>query len=86
MKRDDKEFDSYAVSYDKQHGYYDEGQYYVKTKTETIEEALAYVIAGVERTYAVVSQTIKRNLSCCRCHFLCCKNEWRVSSEFCANQ
>lgn len=57
LSEDDKEFKDYATVYDKKYGYYDEGQYYKKEKKEAIEDAKAYVEAGVENTYAIVSNT-----------------------------
>ncbi len=52
-----EEFDSYAIVYDKCHGYYDENQFYTKTREEAIEYVKKYVDNGVDTTYGVVSET-----------------------------
>lgn len=57
LTEEDKEFESYAIVYNKKYGLYDEAQYYVKEKQKAIEDAKAYVEAGVESTYAIVSTT-----------------------------
>lgn len=57
LGKDNPEFDAYATAYDKEHGYYDEGQYYVESKEKALEDAKKYVNDGVENTYAVVSNT-----------------------------
>lgn len=57
LTEENKEFELYATVYDKKYGYYDEGQYYVKNRTEAIKEARKYVEDGVENTYAIVSNT-----------------------------
>lgn len=57
LSENDDEFEDYATVYDKKYGYYDEGQCYIKSETEAIENARAYVEAGVENTYAIVSNT-----------------------------
>lgn len=54
----DKEVDAYNTVYDKKHGYYDENQYYKAYLQQAIREANAYVNAGVDQTYAVVSKTM----------------------------
>lgn len=55
----DTDYDNGAYSsvYDKQHGYYDEDQYYCADKEQAIKEVLSYVEQGVEKTYGVVSET-----------------------------
>lgn len=57
LTEEDEEFESYATVYNKKYGYYDEGQYYIKDEQRAIEDAKAYVEAGVENTYAIVSNT-----------------------------
>lgn len=57
LSENDDEFKDYATVYDKKYGYYDEGQFYIKSETEAIKNAKAYVEAGVENTYAIVSNT-----------------------------
>ena len=57
LTKDHKDFDFYASVYDKKHGYYDENQFYTKTKKEAIEYAKKYVYEGVDATYAVISET-----------------------------
>lgn len=57
LTKDNKDFESYATVYDKKYGYYDEGQCYIKDKSKAIKDAKAYVEAGVENTYAIVSNT-----------------------------
>ena len=55
----DTDYDNGAYSsvYDKQHGYYDEDQYYCADEEQAIKEVLSYVEQGVEKTYGVVSET-----------------------------
>lgn len=57
LSENDDEFEDYATVYDKKYGYYDEGQCYIKSETEAIENARAYVEAGVDNTYTIVSKT-----------------------------
>ena len=57
LPSDHEEFDCYANVYDKKHGYYDEDQFYTRTKKEAIEYVKKYVDDGVETTYGVVSET-----------------------------
>lgn len=57
LSKENKEFDFYASVYDKKHGYYDENQFYTRTKKEAIEYVKKYVDDGVETTYGVVSET-----------------------------
>lgn len=53
----DAEFEHYNIVYDHKYGYYDEGQCYVATMEDAINQAMQYVKEGVEKTYAVVSNT-----------------------------
>lgn len=57
LTKDHKEFDFYASVYDKKHGYYDENQFYTRTKKEAIEWVKKYVGEGVDTTYGVISET-----------------------------
>ena len=59
LSDDDKEYDNYAIVYDKCHGYYDENQFYTKTKEEAIEYVKDYIKRGVDEinAYGVVSET-----------------------------
>ena len=57
LTREDKEFEAYAIVYDKKYGYYDECQCYIVNKEKAIKEAKEYVENGVESTYAIVSIT-----------------------------
>ena len=50
------EYAFYASAYDKQHAYYDENQYYEKSKDKAIRDVKKYVEDGVDRTYGVVSE------------------------------
>ena len=55
----DKDYEdgAYGGVYDKKYGYYDEGQIYYRTREKAINEADAYVNAGVDNTYGIVSFT-----------------------------
>lgn len=59
LSDDDKEYDNYAIVYDKCHGYYDENQFYTRTKEEAIEYVKDYIKRGVDEinAYGVVSET-----------------------------
>ena len=59
LSDDDKEYDNYAIVYDKCHGYYDENQFYTKTKEEAIKYVKDYINRGVDEinAYGVVSET-----------------------------
>ena len=59
LSDDDKEYDNYAIVYDKCHGYYDENQFYTKTKEEAIAYVKDYIKGGVDEinAYGVVSET-----------------------------
>lgn len=59
LSDDDKEYDNYAIVYDKCHGYYDENQFYTKTKEEAIEYVKDYIKRGVDEIneYEVISET-----------------------------
>lgn len=57
LSDDHKEFDFYSSVYDKQYGYFDENQYYVKDLADALKQAKEYVDKGVDNTYAVVSET-----------------------------
>lgn len=59
LSDDDKEYDNYAIVYDKCHGYYDENQFYTKTKEEAIKYVKDYIKRGVDEinAYGVVSET-----------------------------
>ena len=50
------EFESYNCVYNHKYGFYDENQWYVRSKQEAIKAAKEYVDSGVENTYAIVSQ------------------------------
>lgn len=54
---DHEEYDAYAIVYDKAYAYYDENQFYTKTKEEAIEYVKKYIKEGVVGTYGVVSET-----------------------------
>ena len=54
---DHEEYDAYAIVYDKAYAYYDENQFYTKTKEEAIEYVKKYIEKGVVGTYGVVSET-----------------------------
>lgn len=54
---DHEEYDAYAIVYDKSYAYYDENQFYTKTKEEAIEYVKKYVKEGVVGTYGIVSET-----------------------------
>lgn len=56
---DHEEYDAYAIVYDKAYGYYDENQFYTKTKEEAIEYVKDYIEKGVVGTYGVVSETTR---------------------------
>lgn len=59
LSDDDKEYDNFAIVYDKCHGYYDENQFYTKTKEEAIQYVKDYIARGVDEinAYGVVSET-----------------------------
>ena len=57
LKPGHPEFGYYSNTYDKKHGYYDEGQCYHRSLEKAKEEALDYVKTGVNQTYAVISET-----------------------------
>ena len=57
LTKEDDEFESYANVYDKKYGYYDEGRCYESNKMVAIANAKKYVEDGVEKTYAIVSNT-----------------------------
>lgn len=63
LESDDKEFEYYSQVYDKKYGYYDENQYYLKDKQHAIMEAKAYVEAGIDKTYAVISRSVLERVS-----------------------
>ena len=56
---DDKEYNNYAIVYDKCHGYYDENQFYTRTKEEAIEYVKDYIKRRGDEinAYGVVSET-----------------------------
>lgn len=57
LDKNDEDYEFYSRAYDNAHGFFDEGQgYYVDLK-KAVEEATAYVKGGVEKTYAIVSET-----------------------------
>lgn len=56
LSEDSPEYSGYSEAYDKKHGFYDESQEYKSDLKAAIEEAKAYVAAGVENTYAVISE------------------------------
>lgn len=58
LTKEDKEFECYNHVYDKKHGYFDEGQHYVKNLEDAKKEVLDYVTDGVERTYGIISNTV----------------------------
>ncbi len=57
LSEDSPEYSAYSGAYDKKHGFYDESQEYKSDLESAIKEAKAYVLAGVDNTYAVVSET-----------------------------
>lgn len=57
LSKNDEEFESYAIVYDKKYGYYDEDQFYLPKKEEAMNYAKTYVKDGVDNTYAVISLT-----------------------------
>ena len=57
LEPDDREFNAYSEVYDKQHGYYDEAQYYVADKDIAINEISQYVQNGCDHTYGIVMET-----------------------------
>lgn len=57
LSDDNKDFGAYSNVYDKQYGYFDENQYYVKDLEDALKQAKEYVDKGVDTTYAVVSET-----------------------------
>lgn len=56
---DHEEYDAYAIVYDKCYAYYDENQFYTKTKEEAIKYVKKYIEKGVVGTYGVVSETTR---------------------------
>lgn len=54
---DHDEYDAYAIVYDKAYAYYDENQFYTKTKQEAIKYVKKYIKEGVVGTYGVISET-----------------------------
>lgn len=71
----DEDFESYNIVYDKKYGYYDEGQCYVATLEDAINQAKQYVSEGVDNTYAVVSNTILNDDIDINDDDLCVENE-----------
>lgn len=57
LSDNNKDFEAYSNVYDKQYGYFDENQYYVKDIADALKQAKEYVNKGVDLTYAVVSET-----------------------------
>jgi len=57
LSDNNKDFEAYSNVYDKQYGYFDENQYYVKDIADALKRAKEYVNKGVDLTYAVVSET-----------------------------
>lgn len=57
LKEDYPDYNAYNVSYDKKHGFYDEGQYYSLNFLPERENALKEVENGVPWTYAIISET-----------------------------
>lgn len=51
------ESEQYIHVYNYEYDFCNENQYYVKDKDETVKQAASYVESGVNRTYAIVSQT-----------------------------
>ena len=59
LDKDDPEYDCYNSVYDKQHGFYDEDQYYTSDNLERRKKEVAdYVLACVEGTYGIISSTV----------------------------
>lgn len=58
LTHDDDEFESYASVYNKEYGFYDEDQYYIRKKCKAITEAREYVNKGVNNSYAILLNTI----------------------------
>lgn len=57
LKPDHKEFDAYAIVYDKKYGYFNENDilYIEADKDSAISYAKEYVEKGVDMTYAVIT-------------------------------
>lgn len=55
LSKEHEEFEKYAIVYDKRYGYYDEDQFYTRTKEEAIEYVKKYVEEGVDLTYGIIS-------------------------------
>lgn len=54
----DDEFESYSSVYNKEYGFYDEDQHYIRKKCKAITEAKEYVNKGVNNSYAILSRSI----------------------------
>lgn len=57
LNKDHPEYEAYSNVYDKKRGYHDEDRtfYYASKLSEVIEKAEKYVEAGVEGTYAIIT-------------------------------
>jgi len=55
LEKDDPEYDAYASVYDKKHGYYDSGQYYVETKERAIKDVKDHLSENADNLYGIVS-------------------------------
>ena len=53
LKKNNSEYADYSQVYDKKHAFYNENTIIFLTSGEAVEYALAYVMRGVNRTYAV---------------------------------
>ena len=56
LKKDHPEYECYKTAFDRTYSYYNEGIWFCETLEEAKKSALDYVNAGVERTYAVISE------------------------------
>lgn len=56
LKKDNPEYEYYSHVYDKKHGFYDENVVFFTNSAQASEFALSYVMKGVVRTYAIVSE------------------------------
>lgn len=56
LKKDNSEYKDYSQVYDKKHAFYDENVVFFTNSAQASEFALSYVMKGVVRTYAIVSE------------------------------
>ena len=57
IKKGEREFEQYAIVYDKKYGYYDECQYHVKDLEKAIADANQHINESNYNAYAVVTIT-----------------------------